>query len=225
MKTLNFSFLCTLIFISLKCFPQAQFCNPTGNVAIFSNYDGGTLRINIDMNIANLKIGITGYENDSVIISGTYLANVTQVIFAGYYNSSNVHCSPWPSQKSINGVSSSITQIIFAPSANYSNSNGYAYIICNYSCDINTSQGGCNTADQISGYFFNQFGSTNLLFHYTQYGCWTGTYNLSAGGNCCAVPIGTGDADNSVSNTISLSPNPSDGKFRIDFGEKLISAD
>jgi hypothetical protein len=192
-------------------------------VAIYSNYDGGILRINVDANISNLKIGVVGYENDSIIISGTYIGNVTQVIFAGYYNSSNVHCTPWPSVKSINGVSAAITQINFVPPVTYSNPNGYTSIDCNYSCDINTNQGGCNTADQIADYFFNQFGSTHLLFHFTQYGCWSGSYNISDGGNCCAAPLSTGIENYSVSHNISVSPNPSDGKFRINLGTKSNS--
>ncbi|HLG33457.1 MAG TPA: T9SS type A sorting domain-containing protein [Bacteroidia bacterium] len=204
-----------LIFLSLKSFAQGTFCDSTGNVVIFSNYDGGTLRINVDLNIPNLKIGINGYENDSIILSGTNLGNVTEVIFAGYYNSANVHCSPWPSVKSINGVSSAIAQIVFLPPAIYSNPNGNATIVCNYSCDVNSSQGGCNTADQIASFFFSMFGSSNLMFHYTQYGCWNGTYNLSDGGNCCAVPLSTNISENISDEIISLFPNPSGGKFII----------
>jgi hypothetical protein len=208
--------LLPLIFISMKSFSQAPgFCGASGDVAIYSNYDGGILRINVDTNIAGLKIGITGYENDSVIISGTYMNNVSQVIFAGYYNSNNIHCTPWPSQKSINGVAAAITQINFAPAVTYTNPNGYLYIICNASCDDSTNQGGCNTPDQIADYFFNEFSSTKLLFHYTQYGCWSGTYNISDGGNCCAVPLGTGIMENTWNRKISISPNPGKGVFNI----------
>lgn len=200
----------------MKSFSQGPaFCGTSGDVAIFSNYDGGILRINVDTNIANLKIGITGYENDSIIISGAYVSDVTQVIFAGYYNSSNIHCTPWPSQKSINGVSAAITQINFVPAATYNNPNGYQYIICNTDCDDSTNQGGCNTPDQVADYFFDQFNSTKLLFHYTQYGCWSGIYNISAGGNCCSVPLGTGIIENSLSENISISPNPASGKFNL----------
>jgi hypothetical protein len=182
------------LFIAGKTFSQS-FCDSTGNVVIYSNYDGGILNINVDMDIANLKIGVVGYENDSIIIGGPYVNNVTQVIFAGYFNSSNVHCNPWPSEKSINGVDSTITQIIFVPPVTYFNPYGYNYIICNTTCSDSTSQGGCNTPDQVADYFFNRFGSTALLFHYTQYGCWSGTYNLSDGSNCCGVPVSTGIAE------------------------------
>jgi hypothetical protein len=188
------AFLYFFLFVSVNTSAQT-FCDSTGNVVIFSNYDGGTLNINIDMDIANLKIGVVGYENDSIIIGGPYVNNVTKVIFAGYFNSSNVHCNPWPSQKSINGVDTAITQIIFVPPVTYFNPYGYSYIICNTTCSDSTSQGGCNTPDQVADYFFNQFGSTALLFHYTQYGCWAGTYNLSDGGNCCTVPVSTDIAE------------------------------
>lgn len=57
-------------------------------------------------------------------------------------------------------------------------------IVCNYSCDTNTNQGGCNTPDQIVAYFLNVFGG-KLRYHFTQYGCWNGTYKRSDGGNCC----------------------------------------
>ncbi|MBK5285024.1 MAG: T9SS type A sorting domain-containing protein [Bacteroidia bacterium] len=217
MKKIYTTLLTLLIFMSLKSFSQGTFCDSTGNVVIFSNYDGGTLRINVDRNIPNLKIGIVGYENDSVILSGAYLGNVTQVIFAGYFNSNNMHCSPWPSVKSINGVSAAITQINFLPAVTYANPNGYSTVVCNYSCDVNSNQGGCNTADQIAGYFFTQFGSFNLMFHFTQYGCWTGTYYLSDGGNCCAVPLGTDIRKNREKENISVSPNPSSGKFKIKY--------
>ena len=211
-------FLLLLIFIfPVTIFSQSIFCNPFGNIALFSNYDGGTLHINCDMNIPAIKIGIVGYENDSVIISGIYSPNVVQVIFAGYYNSANVHCTPWPSVKSINGVSAAITQINFVPLSTYFNPYGYSYIICNYSCDDSTSQGGCNTPDQIAAYFFSQFGSSNLLFHKTQYGCWTGIQNFSSGGNCCIVPSNTAVSENVFENNFSVSPNPSSGNFHIKF--------
>ena len=219
----KFLFLFTIGMFKLLPLYAQSFCDSTGNVVIFSNYDGGTLNINVDVNIPNLKIGINGYENDSIILSGTYLGNVTQVMFAGYYNSNNHHCTPWPSVKSINGVSASLTQIIFAPPSSYTNPYGYSSIICNYSCDVNSSQGGCNTADQIADYFFNQFSSTHLLFHYTQYGCWNGTYNLSSGGNCCAVPISTSVINNELRNDFSVSPNPSNGKITVSGQSKLLS--
>ena len=59
-------------------------CDPTGNVMLYSNYDGGTLNINVDVDIPNLKIGITTYEIVDVNIFGAFVGNVTEVIFAGF---------------------------------------------------------------------------------------------------------------------------------------------
>jgi len=166
------------------------FCNTNANIAIYSNYDGGKLVIDVDTPITNLKIGIVSYETDSIILQGTYLSSVTGVEWAGY-NGTNNHC-PGQSPAATVIVGSPVVPIYsLYPPVTYSNPYGYSSIICNYSCNVTSSQGGCNTADQISDYFFNQFGTNTLLFHYTQYGCWTGTRFISEGGNCCAVPIGT----------------------------------
>ncbi|MFI5218640.1 MAG: T9SS type A sorting domain-containing protein [Bacteroidia bacterium] len=215
MKKIYISLTLVFALSTTPAVSQGIFCNPQGNIAIFSNYDGGILRINVDMNIPNLKIGITGYENDSIIISGMYINNVTQVIFTGYFNSTNIHCTPWPSVKSITGVPAAITQINFMPPVTYFNPYGYSSIVCNYSCSVNSSQGGCNTADQVAGYFFSQFGGTDLLFHFTQYGCWNSPYSLSAGGNCCAVPPTTGIDENVLNDFFEVIPNPGDGLFTI----------
>src|SRR6185436_6148800 len=70
-----------------------------------------------------------------------------------------------------------------------SNSNGYGSIICGYSCNNNTNQGGCNTVDQIEAYFLGYFSGSTLYAHKVQYGCWTGTQSVSVGGNCCPPPV------------------------------------
>jgi hypothetical protein len=180
-----------LMFLLHTVVANAQnFCNANANIAIYSNYDGGKLVIDVDTPIINLKIGIVSYEADSIILQGAYLNNVTAVEWAGY-NGTNNHC-PGQSPTATVIVGSPVTPVYsqIVP-VTYSNPYGYLYVICNYSCDVMSSQGGCNTADQISDYFFNQFGTNTLLFHYTQYGCWTGTRYISEGGNCCAVPLGT----------------------------------
>lgn len=193
------------------------FCQPSGNVIIFSNYDGGILTINMNMNLPNLKIGIVSYENDSVVFTGQYVSNITKVIYAGFYNSSNVHCPNQPQTKTITGAPTGTDTVIFVPPATYFNPYGYSSIICNISCDNTSSQGGCNTPDQIANYFFQEFGSTVLLFHKTQYGCWTGTQNISSGGNCCIVPPATNIIENAVDNT-SIMPNPGNGIFEFSLG-------
>lgn len=163
-------------------------CDPSGNLVIFTNYDGGEMTIDVDVNIPNLKIGICSYEAVRVNIAGTFSANVTQVIYAGYNNSPNTNCTPNVSTTSVSGVSSGIVTINFAPPAGYSNPNGYGSVICGYSCNTTSSQGGCNTPDQIAYYFTQQTGGT-LRFQFLQYGCWANaTKSISGGGNCCAMP-------------------------------------
>lgn len=190
MKKTYSRFLTTgLFFISTLLNVKAQTtCNASGNVVIFTNYDGGELNINADVNIPNLKIGICSYEAVKVNISGTYSANITQVIYAGFNNSPNSNCSPNVSTTSITGVPAGIVSINFAPPVGYSNSNGYGSMICGYSCNTTSSQGGCNTADQVAYYFTQQTGGA-LRSQFLQYGCWAGTtISVSNGGNCCAMP-------------------------------------
>jgi PKD repeat protein len=214
---------------------QAQiFCKPDGNVIIYSNYDGGYLNINVDQNIPNLKIGITTYEDCEITISGTYAGNVTQVIYAGYQGD-NQHCNPSPLTTSVNGVDPGIVTINLYPEAEWPNPNGYYYIICNYQCDSAGYQGGCNTPDQISYYYLTEFGGS-LYYHYTQYGCWNGTYHVSSGGNCCigedlVAPAYSLDAGFTVSEdtvcikegivftNTSTSTYPGDLSYEWDFGD------
>jgi len=182
-KSFRILFFIALISCSADLVNGQTFCHLDGNVIIYSNYDGGYLNINVDQDIPNLKIGVTTYEDCDVTISGTYVSDVTQVIYAGYQGD-NQHCNPSPTTTSVNGVDPSIVSILLYPDANWTNSNGYLYIICNYSCDSSTNQGGCNTPDQISYYYLTQFNGS-LYYHFTQYNCWSGTYNVSSGGNCC----------------------------------------
>ncbi len=207
-----------LLSLSLAAIASAQVCDSSGNVIIYSNYDGGTLNINVDQNIPNLKIGIVSYEAMNVNISGAFAGNVTEVRYAGYNSTNNTNCSPTVSTTAISGVPNSVDTIITYPPAGYNNPNGYSLIICNYSCNNQTSQGGCNTPDQVVHYFMDAFGGT-FRYHYTQYGCFsaTGSYNVSGGGNCCIVPTTLGV--NSVANdqTKNLFPNPVQGELNVHF--------
>ncbi len=161
-------------------------CNPAGNTVLYSNYDGGYLRINVDVNIPNLKIGVTTYESIQIEITGAYASNVTQVVYAGYA-STNDHCGTGHTAVTIIGVPAPYANIQVIPPATWSDPNGYPYIICAFNCSGST--GGCNTPEQISHYFLTQFGGT-LYSHFTQYGCYNSStvYNVSDGGNCCAIP-------------------------------------
>lgn len=198
-----------LIFIGLNLITKASFsqsfCDSTGNVIIYSNYDGGILKINVDEIIPNLKIGVVGYETDSIILSGTFATYVTEIRFAGY-NATNNHCG-FTTPTVIVGAQTGTDTIIFAPPVTISNPNGNNSIICNYSCDTATSQGGCNTPDQIADYFLQNFGGS-LRFHKTQYNCWTGTQSISAGGNCCIGAIFTGFTESDSNPKINIYPNP-----------------
>src|SRR4028119_441741 len=79
-------------------------CNSSGNLIIFSNYDGGTLNINVDVNIPNLKIGVVSYEAVAINISGTFAGNVTGVRYAGYNNTPNNNCTPNITTTTITGA-------------------------------------------------------------------------------------------------------------------------
>lgn len=207
--------LATIILCSVSVFAQS-FCDPAANVILFSNYDGGTLNINIDQNIPNIKIGIVSYEAAAINISGPYAGNVTEVRYAGYNGTNNTNCSPSVPATSITGVANSVDTIISFPPSTYSNTNGYSYIICNYSCDNQTNQGGCNTPDQIVHYFITNFGGT-LYFHHTQYGCWNAnsTYSISAGGNCCISPFATSIHESKPEPQLTVTPIPANGFITI----------
>lgn len=185
------------LFFAPFCFPLFSYsqiiCNPNGNVVLYSNYDGGVLNINVDVNIPNLKIGVVSYEMVTVNLTGPFVNNVTEVRFAGYTTTTHQHCANSPLVTSITGAPVGTDTLVFMPASPVTNPNGYYIIICNTSCDTVTNQGGCNTPDQVAAYFLNTFGGS-LRFHQTQYGCWQGVQQLSTGGNCCvgavtAVPV------------------------------------
>lgn len=176
----------------------AQICNPNGNIVIFSNYDGGILNIDVDVDIPNLKIGIISYEGVTINLSGAYVNNVTGVEYAGY-NANNAHCGP-AINTSINGApGGATTNIVISPPAGLSNPNGYGNIICAYSCNNGANQGGCNTVDQVEDYFITLFNGT-LYSHTVQYSCWSGNQAISTAGNCCpVVPFTTTPSGSGVS--------------------------
>ena len=189
-KTNTMRTLFIILFLLANLFSGAQtVCNPNGNLMLYTNYDGGTLTINVDQNIPNLKIGICSYEACYINFTGTFLGNVTEVRYAGYNGSNNTSCgSSIPTTTIVGAPGTATTTIVYAPTATVVNSNGYNTIICGYSCNNTISQGGCNTVDQIEGYFLGYFSGSTLFAHKVQYGCWTGTQSVSVGGNCCPPP-------------------------------------
>lgn len=174
-----------LILFSHFSYSQGSFCDMNGNLMIFTNYDGGTLNINVDVNIPNLKIGVVTYESCQIVFSGTYVSNITGVVYAGYSGTNN-HCGTGTTTSITNAPASASKSILFAPSATITNSNGYSSIICGYSCSTTSSQGGCNTVDQIEAYMLSYFPNSVVYAHRVQYGCWLGSQSVSAGGDCCA---------------------------------------
>jgi hypothetical protein len=199
----------------LNC--KAQICDTSGNVIIYSNYDGGILNINVDQNIPNLKIGIVTYEAVRVQISGQYSGNVTELRYAGY-NGTNDNCNQGVNSVTLSGVPASICTTFIYPAVSYNNTNGNPNIVCNYSCSSTTNQGGCNTPDQIVYYFVNAFGGT-FRYHDTQYSCWTNAtgYNVSSGGNCCVVPTTLSTGNVSTKREKHFFPNPAKEELNIRF--------
>lgn len=119
-------------------------CDPSGNIIIFSNYDGGTLNLEIDEDIPNLRIGICSYESVTVNISGDYSENVEEVVYAGY-DADDV--------SAVTGVPPAIVEILVIPPATLDDPDGYPYIICAYECDTDYVPGGCNTVEQVTDFF------------------------------------------------------------------------
>jgi PKD repeat protein len=199
-----------MLFFS-KITAAQSICNPQGNLFIISNYDGGRVTINVDVDIPDLKIGICTYEPVQVTISGPFAANVTRVIYAGFNsNQNNNNCSLGNFSTSITGVSASIRSIFTAPPVGYSNPNGFGYplVICGVgNCNPAQQTGGCNTADQIVYYFQQATGGT-LYAHQTQYACWiNSTINISNAGNCCVTPLVAIAANFSASATETCAGN------------------
>lgn len=183
---------------------------------IFSNYDGGALTINVDVNIPNLKIGVCSYEFVQINITGLFANNVTAVTYAGY-NSNNNHCSLGVTFTSISGTSgSSIDTILISPPVTLTNPNGYSSVICGLSCSTTTDQGGCNTVDQIEAYFLNAFSGSTLYAHKVQYDCWTNAQTISNGGTCCPLTTGITSIE---SRETTVYPNPVSEKLFVESPE------
>lgn len=188
MKKVNV-ILSLLIFMIMNVqVSYGQICNTSGNLVIYSNYDGGIITINVDANIPNLKIGICTYEAAEIHITGTFSSNVTGVIYAGY-DGGNDNCSLGVTTTTIIGVSASIATINVYPSVGYTPYHGFGNPNMDgcYQCDTTVSSGGVNSPDEVV-YYFKQATGGVFRSHDTQYNCWNNaTYNVSAGGNCCIV--------------------------------------
>ncbi len=228
-----FSFFSSLLFGQITC-------NTSGNLVIYSNYDGGILTINIDQNIPNLKVGICTYEPIQVSFTGAFVGNITQVIYAGFNSiQNNNNCSQGNFITSVTGVPTGIISILTNPQVGYTPTHGNGsgtwgggMIGVSGQCDTLTDAGGGNTPDEVV-YYFQQATGGQLLFHKTQYACWLNeTVNITAGGNCCILPPNLCNLNASVSvvqnticepcsyngppiliNELMISPNTGDGSL------------
>jgi hypothetical protein len=65
-------------------------------------------------------------------------------------------------------------------------------------------------------HFFQTYLGGTFRYHYTQYGCWTGTYNVSDGGNCCLAQGGSVSVNEiNTSDELIIYPNPTTGELGI----------
>jgi gliding motility-associated-like protein len=202
-----------MVLVSFNGISQS-ICNSNGNLAIFSNYNGGIVTIDVDQNIPNLVIAICTYEPVQVTITGAFAANVVQVIYAGFNSTqNNNNCGQGNFTTSITGVPASNISILTNPPVGYTPAHGNGagpwgstMIGASGQCDTLTNAGGGNTPDEIVYYFENTTNS-DLFFHNTQYGCWqNNTLTISQGGNCCITPPPAPTGCNLVAN-VSVIPN------------------
>lgn len=161
-------------------------CNADGNVMIYSNYEGGDLTINADVDIPDLKIGICTYEFADVTITGTYAANITQVVFAGF----NV--------PDISGVDPDIISVYAAAIGDVAVTSvlgdelypgSPAIVNCMVGAEGcgETASGGGNASPQIVDFFMHEFDDDDIFYaHYTDYDAFPASeLFISDGGNCC----------------------------------------
>jgi len=177
----------------------AQLYNPAGNVVIFSNYEGGILNIDVDVNIPNLKIGVTTYEAVQINIAGAFAANVSSVIYAGYNGQNSTACGGSFFPTTVNGVNPSNVKIFSGSTGDIAitthlgdpdPATNIPLINCMVGasgCFANTNlTGGVNSSPQIVQFFLSEFGpGSSLRSHFTDYGCFPLSNLISAGGNCC----------------------------------------
>lgn len=169
---------------------QVEACQPSGDRVLFTNYDGGVLNIDVDVDVPDLRIGVVAYNAVRIAVTGAYAANVAQVAYAGVNADAGDYCGNGPVTTTVvTGVSPGDVSVSVAPASVLSNSFGHPQIICAYSCVLNEWQGGCNTADQIEAYFADVLGGT-LRSHTVQYDCWSGVYKISEQVACCGPSLG-----------------------------------
>lgn len=205
---------------------HAQDCSPAGNVAIFSNYEGGDLVIDVNQDIPDLKIGIASYEPAEVSFTGAFIGNITEIVYAAYQpgQPGNNPCGgnpvafvDAPSGASVEILNTPPVTLIspdvevfdgfFLPAGDNSGITGCS------TCVNDEYQGGGNTAEQIIDFFLTEFGG-ELLFLKTQYSCWCGTQDLNQPPTCCF--------EQTSEETVFIQATPSlslcDGTITLDAG-------
>lgn len=151
-------------------------CNESGNLIIYSNFEGGLISIIVDIDIPDLKIGINTYYTVDLKISGAYAKNVT-----------GIHCintgkkgtgSTIPKTK-VAGVDNSIVKIstenYFGPCGGFEGGTA-----CN--------DGYLDPAfDDLMDYFQTTAFPSSVIHSYKQqFGSFSDEQQLiSEGGNCC----------------------------------------
>lgn len=186
-----------LFFVGYTLWAQ-DLCETDGNIAIFTNYDGGYLNIDINEDIPDLKIGIASYEPTAVSFFGMYVDNITEIHYAGYEPTEpgNYHCDDALGFASVNAPEGIPVTILNYPSvtlsSTFGNNNGISGAD---NCINDAPTGGNNTAEQVVDYFLNVFSGSSLLFIKTQYSCYCTPMDLSVPATCCqenALPVGDG---------------------------------
>ncbi|MEM9052654.1 MAG: gliding motility-associated C-terminal domain-containing protein [Bacteroidota bacterium] len=210
-------FTCLLAFVLVALSElTAQECSPQGNIAIFSNYDGGELIIDVNQDIPNLKIGISSYEPTEVTFTGAFVGNITEIHYAGYqpFTPGNNNCGT-VNIASVDSPPGSSVVFQDTPPVTLTSPFGDNTGItgCN-TCENNVDQGGSNTSEQIIDYFLTVFDDGNFRFLKTQYDCWCGTQDLNQPATCCF------ELNNQENVFIQASPSTSlcDGTITLDAG-------
>lgn len=116
-------------------------CQQFGSLVVYSNYDGGFLTIDVDVDIPDLMIGVVAYESVAVTVTGAYAANVTRLVHAGY-NGANGGCGSGSSAPStFNVPPGCAVESYFLPPVTMQSSFGANTVICATTCSTTTSQG------------------------------------------------------------------------------------
>lgn len=203
MKKIFVLFSCVIS--SMLVYAQ-QICHPTGNLMVYSNYEGGLINVVVDQNIPNLKIGVCTYDAVEVNFSGPFVGNITGVIYAGFNGSNNTNCGTTIPTTAFSGLPLGVTPVIhgaeqgnIAEATHYGTTDQFINIPlvnCMVGADadpntgeacVSSNEGGANSSEQIVNYFLSEFGAgTELFAHYTFYECFNNeTHTISSGGNCC----------------------------------------